>query len=158
MDKDSDLHMSLLGVQEEIQNPKNSAVNPFFHSKYTPLNDILNMVRPLLVKHKLIMYQDVGGNDNSISVTTIIVHSETSEKIESQPLNLKVPQDPQKAGSAITYARRYQLTAMLGIFSEDDDDGNVAAHGRTEPEKPTRKPGERFVRSPIKKASIGGIL
>lgn len=158
MDKDSSLNMSMLGLQEEIQNPKNTATNPFFHSSYAPLNDILNMARPLLAKHKLIMWQRVGGNGDSISVITVITHAETDEQIISDPLMIKVPADAQKAGSAITYARRYQLTAMLGIFSEDDDDGNVAAHGRTTPEKPTRKPGERFVRSPIKKESIGGIL
>jgi hypothetical protein len=52
------------------------------------------------------------------------------------PLNLQtgkngeVKLDPQIVGSAITYGRRYFLTALLGI-SQDDDDGNMAS-GRVE--------------------------
>ena len=48
---------ALCKFQAEVKNPSNSAVNPFFKSKYAPLNEILNDVRPLLAKHGLSVYR-----------------------------------------------------------------------------------------------------
>jgi len=153
------INQAMLNIQSKIQNPKNTATNPFFHSKYAPLDEILNMLRPLLKEEGIVMYQDVGGTGECVSVTTVLIHAETGESIKTVPLLLKVPTDPQKAGSAITYFRRYQLNALFGIFGEADDDGNIATHGST---TPSRKPGERAKRDPEKKferkQSIGGIL
>ena len=38
--------------------------------------------------------------------------------------------DPQSFGSVVTYLRRYAVTALLGIASDEDDDGNRAAGNR----------------------------
>ncbi len=123
---------ALVKALGELTNPPNSAVNPYFKSKYAPLPDILNHVRPVLKKNGLCVMQDA-------SVTTRIFHS-SGEWIESEKLFL-VPQkdDPQGHGGAITYARRYQLASMLGISSEDDDDANYASQPSEKPQaqKPT---------------------
>jgi hypothetical protein len=117
--------------QAEVENPKNTANNPFFKSKYAPLNEILAMVRPLLTKHGLSIMQTPSGDGQRITVSTILMHS-SGEWIEPEPLQLIAKAaDPQGAGSAITYGRRYALAAVLGISSEDDDDGNHA----TQPNK-----------------------
>lgn len=118
---------ALLKVQEEITNPPNTARNPFFKSKYAPLPDILNLVRPILTKNDLFLYQNTGSDgESAIYVQTIIMHK-SGELLQSDKLSL-VPdkKTPQGIGSAITYGRRYQLSAMLGISSEDDDDGEGA--------------------------------
>jgi ERF superfamily len=47
---------------------------------------------------------------------------------------------PQGQGSAITYLRRYALSAVLGIATEDDDDGNAASSAKREPMKPYSVP------------------
>ena len=113
--------------QSEVKNPSNTANNPFFNSKYAPLSDVLNLVRPILTKHGLSVLQSPSGDGEYITVTTLIAH-ESGEWIESDPLTLKADKaTAQGAGSAITYARRYALSAMLGISSEDDDDGNYAS-------------------------------
>ena len=113
--------------QSEVKNPANTANNPFFNSKYAPLNDVLNLVRPILTKHGLSILQSPSGDGEHIAVTTLIIH-ESGEWIESDPLTLRADKaTAQGAGSAITYARRYALSAMLGISSEDDDDGNYAS-------------------------------
>ncbi len=113
--------------QAEVKNPANTANNPFFKSKYAPLNDVLNLVRPILTKHGLSVLQSPSGDGEHIAVTTLITH-ESGEWIESDPLTLKADKaTAQGAGSAVTYARRYALSAMLGISSEDDDDGNYAS-------------------------------
>jgi hypothetical protein len=118
---------ALAAFQSEVKNPVNTADNPFFKSKYAPLQDILNLVRPLLSKHGLSVLQIPSGDGEKIIITTLLMH-ESGEWIETCPLILK-PDKPtaQGAGSAITYGRRYSLSAVLGISSEDDDDGNQAS-------------------------------
>src|SRR5690554_3738699 len=118
------LAVALSKFQNEVKNPKNTADNPFYDSKYAPLQDVLNEVRPLLSKHGLSVIQSPSGDGQSVSITTLLLH-ESGEWIEFDPLVLKAQKiTPQGAGSAITYGRRYALSAILGISSEDDDDGN----------------------------------
>ena len=123
---------ALAQFQAEVRNPANTETNPYFKSKYAPLNNILNLVRPLLSKHGLSILQSPSGDGQNVTVTTLITH-ESGEWIESEPLTLKAEKaTAQGAGSAITYARRYALSAMLGISSEDDDDGNFASGNKDE--------------------------
>ena len=122
----ANLATSLCDFQSEVSNPKNTANNPFFKSKYAPLNDVLNLVRPILSKHGLSIFQSPSGDGDNIIITTMLMHS-SGEWIESDPLILKADKaTTQGAGSAITYGRRYAVSAILGISSEDDDDGNHA--------------------------------
>jgi hypothetical protein len=118
---------ALSDLQGEIQNPKNTANNPFFNSKYAPLPDVIAEARPLLKKYGLSILQSPSGDGQNITVTTLIMH-ESGEWIETEPLTLKADKiTAQGAGSAITYGRRYSLSAVLNISSEDDDDGNHAS-------------------------------
>lgn len=113
--------------QGEVQNPKNTANNPYFNSKYAPLDAVINAIKPALSKHGLSYIQAPSTDGDKITITTMILHS-SGEWIESEPLTLKAERvTAQGAGSAITYARRYALCAMLGISGEDDDDGNGAS-------------------------------
>ena len=127
-----ELSIALSKFQGEVTNPLNTAENPFFKSKYAPLNDILTLVRPLLSKQGLSIVQAPSGDGENIILTTILIHN-SGEYIEFPELVLKADKPTaQGAGSAITYARRYAISAILGINSEDDDDGNNA-----EPKTPT---------------------
>lgn len=117
--------IALAKFQSEVANPKNTQDNPFYKSKYAPLQDVLNLVRPLLSQHGLSVLQHPSGDGVNISINTMLLH-ESGEWIEFEPLLLKADKaTPQGAGSAITYGRRYALSAVLGIASEDDDDGNA---------------------------------
>jgi len=144
MENKKNLVRALLEVQNEIKNPKSSEINPYYRSKYAPLPDILNLVRPLLNKHGLVIYQDVGSTrDGAICVRTHLIH-ESGESLTTSPLYMKPEakgnkgSTPQAMGSAITYARRYQILALLGIASEDDD-ANLASRPRpTTTPRPTR--------------------
>ena len=120
------LAKALSQFQGEIKNPNNTADNPFFKSKYAPLNDILNLVRPILSKHGLSIVQAPTGDGEHIIIHTTLLHS-SGEFMEFPPLTLRTDKaTAQGAGSAITYGRRYAISAILGISSEDDDDGNHA--------------------------------
>lgn len=134
------LAKAFVKFQSEVTNPANTADNPFFKSKYAPLNEVLNLVRPILTKYGLSIIQSPSAQGDSVTVTTIILH-ESGEWIRLDPLTLKADKNTaQGIGSAITYARRYALSAALGISSEDDDDGNIASGNKQDYKNRQAKP------------------
>ena len=68
---------------------------------------------------------------------TMLIHKSGEWISGYLPIKPKVD-DPQGMGSAITYARRYALSAMLGIVADDDDDAEIA-QARKEPPKSVSK-------------------
>lgn len=128
-------------AQSELTDPKRDAVNPHFKSKYVAIDDLLGAVRPVLNSHGLSIMQVAGGDGSNITITTILMH-ESGEYIEYEPLTLKaVKTDPQGAGSAITYGRRYSLSAILGVAWDDDDDGNGASYAPNQRQQQQRQSG-----------------
>lgn len=98
--------------------------------KYLNLATILKTIKPVFEKHGLAFSQrvtfDNAGEARQVigTVETIIFDSEEQMVACSYPFF--VTGDPQQVGSAITYARRYSLYAVLGIFPDKDDDGAYA--------------------------------
>ncbi|NWL87589.1 ERF family protein [Paenibacillus sp. 79R4] len=128
----SNISAALSKFQSEVKQPKKDTNNPFFNSKYVPLEGVVSVITEPLAKHGLSYIQSTGTEDEQVTITTLLMHT-SGEFIESDPLKLPGHQvkkngekdfNPQGIGSAITYGRRYSLTALLGIASEDDDDGN----------------------------------
>lgn len=88
---------------------------------YADLGDALETCRACLNKHEIAVVQMPAATArNGIEVTTMLVHS-SGEWIRSTPLFMPVSGGAQDVGSAITYARRYSLLAMVGLAPEDDD-------------------------------------
>lgn len=133
-DSIKNLSVALCKVSDEIKNPNNTANNPFFKSKYAPLDDILNLARPLLSKNGLSLIQSPITDSDKVGVSALLLHT-SGEFIEFEPFYFTTKNTAQDAGSAITYARRYQVNAILGICGEDDDDGNHATGNKPEPKK-----------------------
>lgn len=120
------LAAALAKFQSEVTNPPNSKEVSAgkFSYKYAPLDEILNLVRPILSKHGLSIIQMPVMSEGMVGATTTLLH-DSGEWIETEPILLKLDkQTAQGAGSAITYARRYAISAILGISSEDDDDAS----------------------------------
>jgi len=96
--------------------------------KYAPLDTIIELVRPPLSANGLAIAQLLDGED----LVTLLLH-ESGAVLEGR---VTLPRNPgdnvQQLGSAITYLRRYALQAILGIASEEDDDGNAAAGNRAQ--------------------------
>ena len=89
---------------------------------YAPLDTIMEKIRPVLKENGLAFMQSLNGE----SLSTTLMHT-SGEWLASDPMPIRVVDSgPQALGSAITYARRYALTAILGLVTEDDDDGNAA--------------------------------
>lgn len=91
---------------------------------YAPLDSVLGHLRPVLVKHGLAITQLL---DEGPSLTTMLLHSSGEFLASSMPLPLTAGMSAQEIGSAVTYMRRYAIVALLGIATEEDDDGNHAA-------------------------------
>lgn len=111
-----------------LEQPKKSANNPFFKSKYVPLENVQEVVDKYGSPEGLTYLQETISNDKGqAGIRTIVMHT-SGEFIESEPLYLPSDKNTaQGAGSALTYARRYSLSAAFGISSDDDDDGNGAS-------------------------------
>lgn len=115
-----DFQKGAIAVQKNAENPGFKRGNKAM--KYADLNSILAVVLPALTAHGLAITQmpDAGG------LTTRLMHI-SGEWMQATSQMQPVANTPQALGSAITYARRYALGAMLGIVTEDDDDGNAAS-------------------------------
>jgi hypothetical protein len=101
---------------------------------YADLGDTIDAVRPILVKYGLAFAQSAITSGDKIGIETRIYH--TSGHVEVfGPLYLPAGGDARAAGSAVTYARRYSLTAALGITSDEDAD---AAGAETPPDPHNR--------------------
>jgi hypothetical protein len=131
------LASALSKFQGEVKNPHNEATNPQFRSKYAPLDVVINTVKPLLLKYGLSFIQSTSTSEENVGITTLLMH-ESGEWIESDTLYLPAYQsksggakefNAQAIGSSTTYGRRYSLSAILGLSSEDDDDANGQVFG-----------------------------
>jgi hypothetical protein len=99
--------------------------NPFFKSSYADLADGWEVCRDVLATNELAVIQGLSTTEQSqIVVTTMLAHS-SGEWVRDSLTLAPVKEDPQAAGSAITYGRRYSLFAMVGLAPKDDDDGEA---------------------------------
>jgi hypothetical protein len=126
---------ALVKAINAIEGVKKGADNPFFKSKYANLESVIEAAHDALSANGLAVMQGPGPMDGScITLTTRLVH-ESGEWIETDFSLPAGKMDPQAAGSAITYARRYSLMAMLCIPAVDDD-GEASMPRSTKPGEP----------------------
>lgn len=117
------LSKSLAKFQSDVSDPAKSKENAFLKAKYVTLDGLLQAVRPVLSENGISFLQIPTATHESVTVITTLLH-ESGEWIESEPFTLPlVKKDPQGVGSAVTYARRYSLSSILGVAWEEDDDG-----------------------------------
>lgn len=126
-------------VRKDIKQPEKNAKNPFFKSDYVTLEGVVDAIDKALPKG-FSYTQEVASEGNQVSVSTILM-SDSGEWIQFEPLTMPVTKnDAQAFGSAETYARRYSLSAIFGVTSDLDDDGNKATKSapKEQPRKQTR--------------------
>lgn len=116
---------ALAKAQGELKNATLNKINPHFKSKYADLAGIRDAVAPVLAKHGIALTQTVTSMDGTFFVNTTLWKG--GEKIESLcPIMCAAGAGAQQFGSAMTYARRYSMAAIVGIAAEEDDDANAA--------------------------------
>lgn len=126
---------ALVKAINAIEGVKKGAANPFFKSKYANLESVIEAAHDALAANGLAVMQGPGPMDgNCITLTTRLIHT-SGEWIETDFSLPAGKMDPQAAGSAITYARRYSLMAMLNMPALDDD-GEASMPRTTKPGEP----------------------
>lgn len=123
----AELAKALSAFQGEVKQPLKDKANPFFKSKYVPLENVVEAISETASKHGLSFLQYPLNQENRVGIITVLMHS-SGEWIESEPIfATPAKQDAQATGSVITYLKRYSLSAIFGITSDEDDDGNQAS-------------------------------
>lgn len=122
----TELALALIEVQKQMAPATKDGNNPFTKSNYATLNSVMDACREPLLKNGILLTQIpvpppdyLGGG--YLGLMTKLIHAKSGQWQASLTVIPLPKADPQGMGSAITYARRYALTAMLGMITEDDD-------------------------------------
>lgn len=122
-----ELAAALSKAQGAMQAAKMDSVNPFLKNRYADLGSVVQAARKPLADNGLSFSQCPSLADGSVTVATLLMHA-SGQWIESaitlQVDNAKGLSMAQSMGAIITYLRRYSLAAVLGIYADEDTDGN----------------------------------
>ena len=118
---------ALVKIQNEISNPKKNAKG-MHNAKYATLDEVISVSKKLLANNGFTIIQSPYNDGEVMGVETMFLH-ESGEFIRGRFGSKFTSQDPQKAGGLITYYRRYSLSAMLNVASENDDDADSLKPG-----------------------------
>ena len=114
------LASALCKAQEEMGGAVKESKNPFFKSDYADLTSVIKAIKEPFANNGLSYTQFPTNDEGRIGVVTMLMH-ESGEYLEHSYTLPTTKADPQSAGSAITYARRYALQSIAGIPTADDD-------------------------------------
>lgn len=123
----AELGKALVKAQAMMAPAVKDARNPFLGTRYASLSSVMEACREALLKNGLAVVQSPAPapehlGPNFIGLSTRLIHAESGQWISGLTVIPLAKPDPQGMGAAISYARRYALSAMLGIVSEDDND------------------------------------
>jgi len=142
-ESNQEISKALVVAWSELKNPKHNAKVSVrtkqggqYTFEYTDLGGILEEAKAVLGKHQISIHQNAYTTDGFVTVETMFLHS-SGEWMKSSPLQVKANADMKELGGQITYMKRYSLSAMLGIATEEDDDGNLGS-GDTATQKLTQ--------------------
>lgn len=131
---------ALLDAQAEFKPAVKNATNPHFQSKFVDLAGVIEAVGEALRKHRIAVVQPTDRDEDGTTVLLTRLIHESGEFLGGRYPVKGVKPDPQAEGSALTYARRYALMAMVGIAPEDDDGHAASAPPPRRAAKPAAAP------------------
>ncbi|MFR8580671.1 ERF family protein [Bilophila wadsworthia] len=135
-DQIRELAQALIKVQEQLQPATKDANNPFTKSKYATLNSIMDSCRDALLSNGIWLCQyPVPTEPGYLGLVTKLTHAESGQWQSSLAVVPLPKADPQGVGISMTYIRRYALSAMLGIVTEEDTDGEFTLDKLNRPQK-----------------------
>ena len=148
---------ALSTAQADMQNAVINKENPHFRSRYADLSAMRDATIPHLSKNGLsLSQQPIVKENGDFILRTLLMHN-SGEWIGGEfplPRAAKL----QELGSAITYAKRYSWSAICGVASEEDDDGNEGQHAnlgqpkRAPPPPPRKREDGQAITPPKKEA------
>lgn len=127
-----EISKALAAVQAEMKPAINNAINPYFNSEYADYEAVKDAAQPYLTKNKLAVIHVPWVQDGRMYLECVVLHESGQWISGMYPVN-PVKNDPQSIGAAVTYAKRYSFSAMVGVVTKDDDDDGNAA---TKPQRP----------------------
>ena len=169
-----DLLVSLVKFQGQIRSVPKTSENPYFNSRYASLDAVWEMCRKPLSDNGLALVQAIVQEEGKSYLVTTLYHTSgqwMASRYPIMPMKQKkdtgweASKDPQSIGSAITYARRYAMSALLGVAAEEDTDGQAAprnaARGTQRGAPPARTASQSVqapaaTHSPAKAAATAG--
>lgn len=126
-DEIQELAKALAKANKEVTNPQKNATNPHFKSRYSTLDKVIEAYKEVYLNHGITVLENPVTEDGNVGVEVTLLH-ESGQYITHDPFLLPPGKNTaQGYGSSITYCRRYALSSVMNISSEDDDDGNVAS-------------------------------
>ena len=135
-DQIRELAQALLKVQRQLQPALKDANNPFTRSKYATLNSVMDSCRDALLSNGIWLCQyPVPAESGYLGLVTKLTHAESGQWQSSLAVVPLPKPDPQGVGISMTYMRRYALSAMLGIVTEEDTDGEFNPDKLNRPQK-----------------------
>jgi hypothetical protein len=148
----NELAAALAKAQGAMRNAAYNRTNPHFKNKYADLASVLDAAREPLSANGLALVQQTLGNDGRLWLRSTLLHSSGQWMAAEYPL--PGGGKPQEIGAALTYARRYSLSALVGIAADDDDD----AEGATARAPKTLNGGTKTAPDATKAAPNGGHI
>lgn len=131
------LSKALLAAQKNMGGAVKGAKNPYFKSNYSDYNSVLEVAKEPLNEAGVIVLQPTVVREGKTLVETTLLHADSGEYMSGEmEVVCAKANDPQAYGSAITYARRYALQAMLSIPSVDDDSESAMQRPAQQQAKP----------------------
>jgi len=115
------LAAALSKAQSVLKGAKADSTNPFFKSSYADLESVWDAIRGPLTDNGLSVTQTTDVTEFGPVLVTTLIHSSGQWISGRYPLISAKPNDPQALGSATSYARRYTLAAIMGVYQSDDD-------------------------------------
>lgn len=140
----SKLAPALVKATAKIKAVKMDAENPYYHSKYATLGAMIDVAKPILAEFALATPAFMVSGLGTVGIEQWIIH-ESGEYI-SDTILLPLPEESkirvaQEMGATVSYLRRYALSALLGMYADEDGDGEPRS-GTAKPEvkaKPTQQ-------------------
>lgn len=126
----NELAAALCKAQGEMTPAIKDSKNPFFKSSYADLSSIWSCCKEPLSKNGLAVMQTMDFKDNQNVLITTLAHASGQWVRSCLPI-LNEKNNAQGMGSAITYMRRYALSAIVGVICDEDDDGQGASKPAT---------------------------
>jgi len=125
----SEFYKKFAEMQSEIVDPIVDAEGQIGHRKYkyVTLLELLKSVRTRLNEHGFSITETMQSESGWIILTVTIRHGDFPDDSIKSSLPIRYVDDPQALGSAITYARRYLIRAIVSVADDRDDDGKVAS-------------------------------
>lgn len=111
----------LFTIQNELTALAKNKENTFLkNAKYFDINAVIAHLKPLLEKHRILVMQPLCMIGDKPGIRTVLTDIDSNETEKFQTTYPEVA-DAQKAGSSITYFRRYSLVSAFLLEAEDDD-------------------------------------